>query len=191
VVDPVARSAARVAAAVALPCALVAGLVAFLALRHAGAAAAPRASATPGPQSTSAVAMPAPSLPDQTATICRALLSQLPDQVRDRSRRPVTAGSEQNAAYGDPAITLTCGGIPQPSIDPTADVYLLSGVCWYAAQGSSGTTWSTLDRQVPVTVTVPASYDQPGQWVTAFSGPIVTSVPSASSAPTGCRATSS
>jgi hypothetical protein len=190
VTDPVARGAARLALAVALPCALVAGLIAYLALRHVDAATAPGAGASPGPQSTSAVAMSAPTLPDQTATICRALLSQLPDQVRGRSRRPVTAGSEQNAAYGDPAITLACGGVPQPSIDPTADVYLLSGVCWYAAQGSTGTTWSTLDRQVPVTVTVPSSYDQPGQWVTAFSGPIVTSVPSSSAAPTGCRATS-
>jgi hypothetical protein len=40
---------------------------------------------------------------------------------------------------------------------------------------------------VPVTVTVPASYDQPGQWVIEFSTPVAAAVPSTGQLPYGCR----
>ncbi len=183
--DQVTRGAARLAAAVALPVALVAGLVAFWALGGLGGGPGHPA-ASPGPQATSAVPMAAPSLAVRPATVCRALLSQLPSALRDRPRRPVTAGFEQNAAYGDPAITLACGAGPAPSVDPTADVYPLSGVCWYAVPGPSSTTWSTLDREVTVSVTVPNGYSGQGQWVIEFSGPIVASVPSVTKVPSGC-----
>jgi hypothetical protein len=184
VADQETRGVARLAAAVALPVALVAGLVAFWAL--GGFGRAHEAAAPPAPQATSAVAMAAPSLGVRPATVCRALLAQLPPALRDRPRRAVSAGPEQNAAYGDPAITLACGSGPAPSVDPTADVYPLSGVCWYAVPGPETTTWSTLDREVTVTVTVPNSYPGQGQWVIEFSGPIVASVPSITKVPSGC-----
>jgi hypothetical protein len=129
--------------------------------------------------------MPAPPLADRPATVCRALLSRLPDALRDRQRRPVTSGPEQNAAYGDPAITLACGG-PAASVDPAALVYPLSGVCWYAVEGPNATVWTTVDREVPVTVTVPKGYTQPGQWVIEFSPAVATAVPKSTSKPTGC-----
>jgi hypothetical protein len=185
VVDQETRGAARLAAAVALPAALVAGLVAFWALGGFGGGPGHPA-ASLGPRATSAVPMVAPSLAVRPATVCRALLAQLPSALRDRPRRPVTAGSEQNAAYGDPAITLACGTGPGPSVDPTADVYPLSGVCWYAVPGRDTTMWSTLDREVTITVTVPNSYSGQGQWVIEFSGPIVASVPSVTKVPSGC-----
>ena len=185
--DQVTRGAARLAAGIALPIALAAGLLAFWGLGgFGGGPARPGASASPRPQATGAVVMAAPSLVDRPATLCRALLAGLPGALRDRLRRPVTAGPEQNAAYGDPAITLACGAGAPPSIEPTADVYPLSGVCWYAAPGPDTTVWSTLDREVAITVTVPNSYSGQGQWVIEFSGPIVASVPSIKKAPSGC-----
>jgi hypothetical protein len=187
VADQVTRGAARLAALIALPIAVVAGLIAFWTLGgfgHGTPAVSP--SGSPAPQSSAPVAMPAPTLTGRPATVCLALLSQLPQAVRDRPRRPVAAGPEQNAAYGDPAITLACGGAT-PSVAPDATVYRLSGVCWYADQAANATTWTTLDREVPITVTVPARYDSPGQWVAEFSAPIVTAVPSVTSAVSGCR----
>jgi len=118
--------------------------------------------------------------------VCRALLSRLPAALRERQRRPVTAGPEQNAAYGDPAITLACGG-PRASVDPTGFVSLLSGVCWYAVEGPDASTWTTVDREVPVTVTVPNRYAPPGQWVIEFSPAVGTAVPSGGTPPSGCR----
>ncbi|OLB65800.1 MAG: hypothetical protein AUI10_05280 [Actinobacteria bacterium 13_2_20CM_2_72_6] len=192
--DPAARSAARLAAAVALPAALVAGLVVYRVLgAHRGTPAppAPRSSAarSAAPHSPAPVAMGAPPLAEHPATVCRALLSRLPAALRDRPRRPVTAGPEQNAAYGEPAITLACGG-PRPSVDPTAFLPSLSGVCWLAVQGSTASTWTTVDREVPVTVTVPKTYDPPGQWVIEFSAAIGTAVPVSAARPSGCAASS-
>ena len=141
--------------------------------------------APPRPQATTPVTVAAPTLPAAQATACRALLSHLPDAVRDRRRRPVTDGPEQNAAYGDPAITLSCGAaaVTPPA---TADVYPLSGVCWYSQPGAGGTVWTTVDRTVPVRVTVPSRYDAPGQWVIAFSPAVAAELPASSSAPAGC-----
>ncbi|MFC7763591.1 DUF3515 family protein [Catellatospora bangladeshensis] len=65
---------------------------------------------------TAPVAVPAPSLNARQTTVCRALLSQLPDRLQDLPRRDVTAGHEQNAAYGDPAVTVACGAAPVPSL---------------------------------------------------------------------------
>jgi hypothetical protein len=195
VADPASRSAARWAAVVAVPVALVAGLVAYRVLSRpahpAPAATSPAAQSpaaqSPAAQSPAPVPMPAPPLSPRDATVCRALvLSHLPTMVRDRARRPVTAGADQNAAYGDPPITLACGE-PTASVPPTATVFNLSGVCWYPDQGASVTTWTTVDRETPVTVTVPNSYDAQAQWVIGFSAPVAGSIGPVSTAPSGCK----
>jgi Protein of unknown function (DUF3515) len=185
VADPVTRAATRWAAAIALPVALVAGFVAYRILN--GSTTGPAASPSPAPQATTPVPMAAPALPATQATACQLLVSRLPESVRDRPRRPVTAGPKQNAAYGDPAITLACGGAPTASVEPTATVYNLSGVCWYPVTGQAATTWQTVDRQVPVTVTVPDNYDAQAQWVVAFSPAIAGTIHATTTGvPTGC-----
>jgi Protein of unknown function (DUF3515) len=183
VADPVTRSAARWAALVAVPVALVAGLIAYRVLSASGKS--PSAGASPSAQSTAPVSMAAPPLSVTDSDACALLVSHLPDKVRDRPRRPVTSGSEQNAAYGDPAITLACGA-PVASVDPTAKVYNLSGVCWYPRPGSSATTWTTVDRNVPVAVTIPDSYDAQLQWVVVFSAPVAGTLPATPTFPSGC-----
>jgi len=106
-VDPVSRRAARLAALIALPVALVAGFVTFRVLAPGGSASGD--GAAPGGGATTAVDVAAPSLAPRTATVCRALLAKLPATLGDLTRRPVTAGAEQNAAYGDPPVTVACG----------------------------------------------------------------------------------
>jgi Protein of unknown function (DUF3515) len=168
VADQVTRGAARLAALIAVPVAVVAGLLAFRGLSRAGD--------------------PGPTLPSVQATVaCRALLSQLPAALRDRPRRPVTAGAEQNAAYGDPAVTLACGAGPRPSVPPTADLLVLNNVCWYEVDDAGGTTWYAIDREVPVTVHLPAPYRPAAQWAIEFSNPIAGAVRSITAVPTGCR----
>ncbi|GII20699.1 DUF3515 domain-containing protein [Planosporangium mesophilum] len=172
---------ARLATLVALPVAVLVGLIAFWSL---GGFKSDR-SERPRPQSTAPVPMTATSLAPADAAACRELLNRLPGALRDRPRRPVTAGPEQNAAYGDPPITLSCGA-PPVSPPAGADVYLLSGVCWYSQSGGGSTVWTTVDRQTPVRVTVPDAYRPPGQWVIEFSGPITTTLPRAANVPAGC-----
>ena len=150
--DPTTRRAALIATAVALPITL---LVAFLALGalapdEPAADPSPRASA-PRAQSTAPVEMAAPALAERPAIVCRALLSQLPDTVRDLPQRPVTAGPEQNAAYGDPALTLSCGGA-EPTVGPTDDVWMVNKVCWYGTEEADATVLTTVDRETAVSV---------------------------------------
>jgi len=179
--DSTTRGAARVATFVALPVAVVVGLVTFWWLRDHGTAAPAR----PRPQATTPVTVAAAPLDAKATAACRDLVAKLPpDAVRDRPRRPVTTGPWQNAAYGDPAITLACGAAPV-TLPVGAEVFVLSGVCWYPASDGTATVWTTVDRDTPVRVSVPKSYDAPGQWVIEFSAPINATLPRSAAAPSG------
>lgn len=182
--DRTTRTAALWATVIAVPVALAVAFFALSSLPSATPTAAP-ASAAPQPVSTVPVEMPAPALAEDAQTACRALTSQLPLTLRDLPQRPVSAGPEQNAAYGDPAITVACGG-DQPTFLATDLVYPLNDVCWHATETADGTTWTTVDRQIPVSVTIPQSYDSPGQWATEFSATVLSTLFAKSEVPTGC-----
>ena len=166
-------SPARTATLVAVPVALLAGFLVFWSL--GGLAGAPQAGASGDPQATTPVSVPAPSLDATTADACRALLAALPASVRDRRQRPVTGGAEQNAAYGDPPIVLSCG-VTKPSVPQVADLIGISGVCWWPEERSDRDVYTTVDRQVPVRVTVPKVYSASAQWVATFSAAITGSL---------------
>jgi hypothetical protein len=174
-------TAARTATLVALPIAVGVALVSVRLLGGFGNAGP----AQPKPQSTTPVAMTAPALDSQQAEACRTLVASLPTALRDRPRRPVTAGAGLNAAYGDPPITMTCGAA-RATVPVGGDVYVLSGVCWYPEPaGAAATSWTTVDRAIPVRVDVPNSYESQGQWVIAFS-PAASALPVAADTPAGC-----
>jgi hypothetical protein len=163
--DPVTRRAARLAALIALPAALLAGVVAFRALAG-GDAGSPPASR---PAATSPVEVPAPSLNPRASTVCRALLAKLPDRLGELARRPVTGGAEQNAAYGDPAVTLACG-TAGPTPPAGAQYFAINGICWYAEDGKDARTWVLQGREVPLVVRVPSAYT--GQDLVDLATPI-------------------
>ena len=77
--------------------------------------------------------------------------------------------------------------MPEATYEPTDQVWPVSGVCWFAEERSEGTVLTTVDREVPVRVTVPASYEAPLQQVAGFAEPIRESVRTSSEAPSGCH----
>jgi hypothetical protein len=198
--DKTARSAALTAAAIALPIALIAGVLIFWKLTPNDGPAA-----TPAPTSSAIQTVPstpvriaAPKLSAHDAQACLAFTSQLPTQVRNLPARKVSAGPEQNAAFGEPSITVQCG-VTQPPMCETitpgqsgcvpldADLLVMNGVCWYGDDGPATKLFTTMDREVAVQVGVPASYDQPAQWANEFSDAVVKTVKSKSTnIPTGC-----
>jgi hypothetical protein len=198
--DKSARGAAMWAAAFAVPIAVLAGVLIFWKLAPQGEPAA-----KPAPTSSALVSVPstpvqlaAPALSAHDAQVCLAVTSQLPTRVRNLPARKVSAGPEQNAAYGEPPITVQCG-VAQPKMCETitpgqtgcvpldADLLVMNGVCWYGEDGPATKLFTTMDREVPVQVGVPASYDQPAQWANEFSDAVVKTVKSrATSVPTGC-----
>jgi hypothetical protein len=188
--DRSTRQAAIWATVVALPLTVLVALFAFSRLVPVSDVAAtnPTPSATaPRPQSTAPVSLPAGALAERPATVCRALLSRLPSTLGDLAQRPVTAGPEQNAAYGDPAVTVVCGS-PLPSFPPTDFVWGVNSVCWHVREQADETVFVTVDREVPVQVTVPRAYDPPLQLITPIADSVVAAVPSSSTKPTGCNA---
>jgi hypothetical protein len=183
--DPTTRRAALWATVIAVPIAVLVGLLIFSqVIRGANPQAAPTAVATsPAAVPSSPVQMAAPKLPARAAEVCLAVTSQLPTTLRTLTARKVTAGPEQNAAYGEPPITVACGGErPKMCTSLTAtsgcvplDTELLNmnAVCWYADDQTGQTAFTTMDREVPVTVTVPTSYQQGAQWANEFSDIVV------------------
>jgi len=197
--DRTTRSAALLAAAFAVPIALVAGLLIVWKFLPSDTAATPAPSASsPVVVPTTAVRMAAPKLDARTGEVCLAVTSQLPATLRDLPGRKVTAGPEQNAAWGEPPITLACGITPptmcervdggHPGCVPLdATMYAMNGVCWWGQEGPAANVFTTMDREVAVRVTVPAGYDQAAQWANEFSDAVVKTVKSKTGGvPTGC-----
>ncbi|GAA2224560.1 DUF3515 family protein [Micromonospora olivasterospora] len=184
--DVTNRRAALLATLVAVPITVAVAGFTFAKLAPDAPAPEPSPSATTArPQSTAPVEMAAPALAERPATVCRALMSQLPDTVRDLKQRSVTAGPEQNAAYGDPALTVACGGT-EPAPAQTDDVWVVNKVCWYAAEGPDATVLTTLDRETAVQVTVPRTYGAALQWVSPISDTVIATVPSGGPTPASC-----
>jgi len=197
--DRTTRSAALLAAAFAVPIALVAGLLIVWKFLPSDDAAAPAPSASaPAAVPTTPVRMAAPKLDARTAQVCLAVTSQLPTTLRDLPGRKVTAGPEQNAAWGEPPITLACG-ITQPTMCERVDgghpgcvpldavMFTMNGVCWWGQDGPATDVFTTMDRAVAVRVSVPGSFQQTAQWANEFSDPVVKTVKSVTTGvPTGC-----
>jgi hypothetical protein len=181
VVDPIRRSAARTATLVAVPVTLV---VLFGSLLFYGGLG----DGDPQPAATGPVTMATRDLGAEATGICQAVIANLPDEVLGHARRPVSAGTEQNAAYGDPAITVECGAtMPTFSPTDTSDVIIHDGVCWHPVAGDDSAAWTTVNRIVAVTVTVPGT-DGSGEIASAFSVVIRDNDPerAAEELPTGC-----
>lgn len=190
-VDPARRSAARVATLAAVPIAVLVGVLVFWLLHDVASGGDTGATPSPSgpaaaPRPTSSVSVSPPPLSARAALVCRALLARLPDTVRDLPQRPVTAGAEQVAAYGEPPVVLTCG-TPQVSRDPTVMPYVVSGVCWYPRKVDGGTSLTTIDREVPLELRVPSHYSDPLQWAAEFAATITDTVPTTATPPPGCR----
>jgi len=168
---------------VAIPIALLAFFVVFQVLKPISPV--PSSSPTPSPRTipTGPVEIAPAALDEHQATVCKTLIARLPSQVRDLPRRPVTGASDQAGAYGE--LLLRCGG-PKPSFPPTDFVFDTTGVCWHPDAG--GTTWTTVDREVPITLTLPPylAGDGSAQWAAALAPVIGTNVQATPDQPSGC-----
>jgi hypothetical protein len=197
--DRTTRSAALWATVIAVPVAVLAGVLIFTQVVPETRSAAPAPSATQAAAvPATPVQMAAPKLAARPAEVCLAVTSQLPNTVRDLPARKVSAGPEQNAAYGEPPLTVTCG-VAQPvmctSLEQTGsgcvpmdtELMNMNRVCWYADEQAAATTFTTMDREVAVQVTVPKQYAQAAQWANEFSDTVVeTDKSRTTGVPSGC-----
>ncbi|MFC7534288.1 DUF3515 domain-containing protein [Actinoplanes sp. GCM10030250] len=198
--DRTTRVAALWATAVAVPVALLVGVFAFMAIQPEKSDVSDKSLKQPVVVPSTEVRLDAPRLDDRAALACLAVTSQLPAKVRDLQQRRVSAGPEQNAAYGEPPLAVQCG-VPQPIMCQTpkdetpgcipmdTELLIMNQVCWYAKADTGAATFTTMDREVPVRVTVPDVYENPAQWANEFSDTVVKTVKStpADKQPYGCN----
>ncbi len=198
--DRTTRSAALWATVVAVPVAVLVGLLIYWQVVPGGKTTVKPKSAVAQPAAlpSTPVQLAAPALNAATAQICVGLISQLPTKVRSLLPRKVSAGSDQNAAYGEPALTVACG-VTQPTLCERVDgghtdcvpldatMVKMNDVCWYAQSGPATNVFTTMDRDVAVRVVVPASYDQAAQWANEFSDPVAETIKAKTAGvPSGC-----
>jgi hypothetical protein len=100
----------------------------------------------------------APELSGADATACRALVGSLPDTLLDEKQVEATGDTEYGAAWGDPAIVLTCG-VTAVSLEDAPPCVVVNGVGWVVQDGDHGATVFTADGNRPrVRVVVPDDY---------------------------------
>ncbi|NJC73784.1 DUF3515 family protein [Planosporangium thailandense] len=178
------RGAALAASIVAIPLAILVGiLLVLIGQRHIQGTTGTKPQSLP----TTPVTMDVRSLAPDESTACRKFISRLPQSMLDAKRRSVTTGREENAAYGQPAITVRCG-VAAPTIAQDETVWNLSGICWVARPARGSTTWTTVDRVVPVQVVVPDSYAGQGQYIQVLTADVGGTLTVSQDIPTGCTA---
>jgi hypothetical protein len=108
-----------------------------------------------------------PSVPDGQRAACERLVDALPDHVADLERREVEPADALGAAWGDPAIELTCGVGRPEDYDPAGGCTTVNGIDWYIPQeqldanGERDLTMTTINRDVAVEVRMPGDYWPP------------------------------
>jgi hypothetical protein len=130
-------------------------------------------SSEPGPVEVDA---PLPAAADRAA--CHDLLDALPENVADQPLRPVEPQGAWAAAWGDPAIVLTCGGSAPEGFRRTSSCTTVNGVDWFIPEEQLETTeavdltMTTVHRDQFVQVRMPAKYWPPAATLADLSGAV-------------------
>ncbi|HEU4811548.1 MAG TPA: DUF3515 domain-containing protein [Nocardioides sp.] len=116
---------------------------------------------------TGPVAVDTPSVSDADRATCAAFLDDLPHTLAGQERRDVTPSDALGAAWGDPAITLTCGVSLPADFDRFATCEEADGVGWFvpvaeSSDQSSDVTLTAAGYRPIVRVQLPASYRPEG-----------------------------
>jgi hypothetical protein len=107
---------------------------------------------------------------------CPVLMGQLPLELAGEASRLVESDSPFGYAWGDPPVVLVCGVDPPAGFVAGASGIAINGVEWFVDTTDPDTVvWTTVDRNVPVEMRVPASTDS--ALVTAASSIIATAIP--------------
>lgn len=98
---------------------------------------------------------------------CQRFLEALPDTVNDQLRRPVDPDDALGAAWGDPAIELTCGGQMPADFDRFSACEVADDVGWYVPEEQFSdqgldVVMTTVGVRPIVQVRLPASYRPEG-----------------------------
>ncbi len=113
------------------------------------------------------------------AATCRALVAGLPATLAQQPTRPVTPPDAPGAAWGDPAITLTCGAPVPREFNEFSSCVQADGVGWFVPESQqqdqgADVTWTTVGHRPVLRVDVPAEYRPEGAAavISELAGPV-------------------
>ncbi|GAA1163313.1 DUF3515 domain-containing protein [Nocardioides aquiterrae] len=110
----------------------------------------------------------APDLSAADAATCRDFVNALPETLGGHEPAATTGDTVYGAAWGDPAIVLTCGVGPV-DLTEVPPCTVVNGVGW-VVQETDGRTTLTADGYRPrVRLVVPDDYEQPAGLVTGLA----------------------
>jgi hypothetical protein len=102
------------------------------------------------------IAVPTPK--GTARTICSDLISHTPDVVDGTDRREIAHPSPYVAAWGDPAITLSCGVAKPAGLNAASECFEVNGVGWFSEKQPDGYRFTTIGRKAYAQVFVPDKY---------------------------------
>jgi hypothetical protein len=118
----------------------------------------------PGP-----LAVQAPSPEPGEVAACEDFLAELPDELAGQDRREVTGGEGLVAAWGDPAIVLTCGVGEPAEFDRASTCVEANGTGWFVPDSvlldpdqQLDVTMTAVDSRPRVEVFLPGDYRPDG-----------------------------
>jgi hypothetical protein len=120
-----------------------------------------------------------PGMSDRARAACADLVAALPGSVAEQGRRETDPDDALGAAWGDPAIVLTCGVGRPDDYDPANGCTTVDAVDWYIpmeqleANGEQDLTMTTIGREPAVRVVLPGSYWPPATPLADLSRPLV------------------
>ena len=128
------------------------------------------------------VEVDAPPPAPQDRDPCRRLLGSLPELVADQEARSVAPDDALAAAWGDPAIVLTCGVGRPEGFKRISTCTTVNGVDWFIPEEQLDVsepvdlTMTTVNREQYVEVRLPAEYWPPATALADLSGPVARSI---------------
>jgi hypothetical protein len=113
------------------------------------------------------VTIASPDVGPAARVTCEQFLADLPSRLAGEQKRALVRNGALGAAWGDPAIVLTCGGDLPDDFDRFAECVEANGVGWFvppeaAADQSSTAALTAAGYRPVVRVTVPADYRPEG-----------------------------
>ena len=113
-----------------------------------------------------AVDVDSPDIDARTRAACARFLDKVPEKVGDQERRKVEPDDAPAAAWGDPAIVVTCGvGMPK-DFDRFSPCQEVNGIGWYIPDEAlydevSDVQMTTIGIEPAVRIDLPAEYRPP------------------------------
>ena len=104
------------------------------------------------------------------AEACAPLVKALPAKILDAERRDTEPASPLTAAYGDPAIEVTCGVAPPAGMaQAQSQCFEVNGVGWFAQEVTNGVIFTTIGRKIYLELAVPSKYSPEANALTDVS----------------------